>query len=92
MYHGYEYGGGDQWVLWVLMIVATVIFWGASAWFIVTLMRHRGTPAGSIHPAPGSGSMPPGSDALRFLNERLARGEIDEDEYTRRRSLIEGPG
>jgi len=92
MYHGYGYGGGNHWGLWVLMIVAMVIFWGALAWIIVTLVRDRGTPASSIPLASGSGSTPLGSDALGILNERLARGDIDADEYTRRRSLIEGSG
>jgi putative membrane protein len=92
MYHGYGYGGGNHWGLWILMIVAMVIFWGALAWIIVTLVRHRGTPAGSNPAAPGSGSSPPSSDALRILDERLARGDIDVDEYTRRRLLIEGSG
>ncbi len=90
MGHGYGYGGGTHWGLWVLMIVAMVIFWGALAWIIVTLVRHRGVPPGSTPPTSGPGSAQPGSDALRILDERLARGDIDEDEYTRRRSLIEG--
>jgi len=92
MYHGYGYGGGGHWGMWVLVIVAMVVFWGALAWIIVTLVRHRGIPPGSHSPAPGPGSSPPNSDALRILNERLARGEIDVDEFTQRRSLIEGSG
>jgi len=92
MYHGYGYGGGNHWGLWVLMIVAMVVFWGALAWIIVTLVRHRDTSSGRISPVSAPGSLPVGPDALRILNERLARGDIDEDEYTRRRSLIEGPG
>jgi len=91
MHYGYGNGGG-HWGLWVLMIVAMVVFWGALAWIIVTLVRQRGTPAGSIPLAPGSSSSPPSSHALRILDERLARGDIDEDEYTRRRSLIDGSG
>ena len=91
MHYGYGNGGG-HWGLWILMIVAMVVFWGALAWIIVTLVRQRGTPAASIPPAPGPGSSLPSSDALRILNERLARGDVDEDEYTRRRSLMEGSG
>jgi putative membrane protein len=85
----YAYGnGGGHWGLWVLMIVAMVVFWGALAWVIVTLVRHRVPPAGSLS-APLS--RPP-SDALRILDERLARSEIDADEYKSRRALIEGTG
>jgi putative membrane protein len=91
MYHGYGNDGG-HWGLWVLMIVAMVVFWGALAWIIVTLVRQRGTPPGSVPATHMPSSSLPSSDALRLLNERLARGDIDEDEYTRRRSLIEGPG
>ena len=92
MYHGYGYGNGNHWGLWILMIVAMVVFWGALAWIIVTLVRHRGTPPTSAPPASGSLVPPPGGDALRILNERLARGDIDEEEYTRRRALIERSG
>ena len=92
MGHVYGYGGGTHWGLWVLMIVAMVVFWAALAWIIVTLVRHRGVPPGSTPAPSGSGSGQCGSDARRILDERLARGDIDEDEYTRRRSLIEGPG
>ena len=89
MYHAYGYGNGQHWGLWILMIVAMVVFWGALAWIIVTLVRHRGAPAA---PAPGSDPKASAGDALRILNERLARGDIDEDEYARRRSLIDGSG
>ncbi len=91
MHNGYG-SGGSHFGLWVLVIVAMVVFWGALAWIIVTLVRQRGTPTGSIPQAAGSSSSLPSSDALRILNERLARGDIDEDEYARRRSLIEGSG
>jgi putative membrane protein len=91
MHYGYDNGGG-HWGQWVLMIVAMVVFWGALAWIIVTLVRHRGAPPSSATTSPGPAAAPPSSDGLQILNERLARGDIDEDEYTRRRSLIEGTG
>ena len=89
MFHVHGYGGG-HWVLRVLMIVAMVVFGAALGWIIVTLLRQRGTPAGSIPSVPGSSWSRSGSDALRILNERLARGDSDEDEYVCRRSLIGG--
>jgi putative membrane protein len=87
MHYGYGNGGG-HWGLWILMIVAMLAFWGALAWVIVTLVRQRGTHS-------DRGSMPPietSSNSLQILDERLARGEIEEDEYKRRRDLIKGNG
>jgi putative membrane protein len=92
MYHDHGFGNGGHWGLWVLMIVAMVVFWGALAWVIVTLVRHRGGPSSSVPPAPGPTVAPPGPDPLGILNERLARGDVDVEEYTRRRRLIEGTG
>jgi putative membrane protein len=37
---------------------------------------------------PFSGRVGPTSDALRVLQERYARGEIDEQEYQRRREQL----
>jgi putative membrane protein len=41
--------------------------------------------------AQGGRSTPPGSSsrARQILDERYARGEIDEDEYQRRRSMLQ---
>jgi len=90
-YHGYG-DGGSHWVAWVSMGVAMIVFWGALAWIIVTLIHHRGAALGPGAASPHPSVPPPTSDGLRILNERLARGDIDEEEYTRRRSLIEGTG
>ncbi|HEY4929914.1 MAG TPA: SHOCT domain-containing protein [Acidimicrobiales bacterium] len=90
MHYGYG-NSGDHWGLWILMIVAMVVFWGALAWIITTLVRHRGTPPVLTGPPPPA-SPPPFSGARGILDERFARGEIDEEEYTRRRTLLEGSG
>ncbi len=45
--------------------------------------HHHGTHHGPSGPAPDS-------NALKILNERFARGEIDAEEYAKRRDLIKG--
>ena len=93
MHYAYGHGyGGSHWGLWILMIVAMVVFWGALAWIIVTLVRHRGQPPGSATVPSAPTPAPHVTDGMRILNERFARGDIEEDEYKRRRSLIEGSG
>jgi putative membrane protein len=44
-----------------------------------------------VRGAPGSGPNEP-DDPLAILRRRLARGEIDEAEYRRRRDALEPPG
>ena len=87
MIYGYGHGGGN-WGMWIIMIVAMLVFWGALAWIIVTLLRQRGDRS---DPRP----LPPtttGPDPLLILDERLARGKIDEAEYRRLRDLLKGTG
>jgi putative membrane protein len=86
------YGAGGHGGLWILMVVAMVVFWGALAWIIVTLVRQRGAPPAPVPQATASSAPPAGSAALDILDQRLARGDIDEDEYSRLRSLIERSG
>jgi len=58
------------------MGVGMLAFWGLVAWVAVTLVRQgdRG----------GRGRR----DAQEILDERYARGEMDDDEYRRRSELI----
>ncbi len=77
----YGYGGdGMGWGGWLAIVVMMVVFWGAIAWVIVTLIRQNGRPA-----------EPPaarGPDPRAILDERFARGDIDEDDYRRRRDAL----
>lgn len=92
MHNPYYYDhGGTRWGLWILMIVAMLVFFAIVAWAVVTILRQReGRQIGGVPSPPASGSNTP--DPLRILHERLARGEIEIDEYTRRRDLIRGDG
>jgi len=82
------YGGGWAWWQAGLMWLAMIAFWAFLIWAIYALvtgvMRREGEP--------GHGGQPPG-DARRILDERLARGEIDAEEYRRLREVLDGgPG
>jgi putative membrane protein len=76
-----SYGdGGIGWGGWVAMVMMMVVFWGAIAWVIVTLVRHNGPRTDQPRPS--------GSDPVEILDQRFARGEIDDEEYQRRRAIL----
>ena len=53
---------------------------------LVRYLTHR-YPAGA---QPGAGARPQQSTAIQILEERFARGEIDEDEFRRRKQALLG--
>jgi putative membrane protein len=64
-----------------------VAFWGLVITAVVLAVRYLAG-GGSHHNSVGGGSGPAGSRAEDVLAERYARGEIDDDEYRRRLTLI----
>jgi len=65
------------------IIVITAVFW------VVTMMsrqRRHHHPHGAM--TTGDSTMVKSSEALRILDERFARGEIDAEEFTARRELL----
>jgi putative membrane protein len=90
--HPYYYdNGGTRWGLWIVIILAMVAFFGILAWAVVSIIRQRdGQRLGGAQSPPTGGSSSP--NPLQILDERLARGEIEIDEYTRRRDLLGGAG
>jgi putative membrane protein len=78
------YGGG--WAFWqaALMWVGMIAFWGLLTWagyaLITGASRRSGQGTGSSEHRGGS--------ARRILDERLARGEIDIDEYRHLRDVL----
>ncbi len=73
-----------------------LLFWGVVIGGIVLLVRWAvGTraPQGGAAappPRPADEHAAPGPDAHRILDERFARGEIDEEEYRHRRQVLRG--
>jgi putative membrane protein len=62
-----------------MMTLTMLAFWGLVAWVIVTLVRQ---------PADRHDTR---SDAEGLLAERFARGEIDEEEFNKRRATLRSP-
>jgi putative membrane protein len=79
------YGGG--WPFWevALMWAGLIVFWGLLIWAVFALVASaNGRARRAGH---GEGDRP-GGDVRRILDERLARGEIDMDEYRRLRDEL----
>jgi putative membrane protein len=80
MYWGNGMGGWGM----LLMTLSTLLFWGLVIAGIVALVRNtggrgqQGTPT-TLGPTP-----------QQVLADRFARGEIDEEEYTRRQQVLGG--
>ena len=73
---------GAHWMFWqsALAWVGTLVFWGLLIWGVYMLITRTRRIDDRFRP---------GGDARRILDQRLARGEIDEAEYRRLRDLIE---
>ena len=82
--------GGTGWGTWLVMVLVMVLFWTLVVVGIVALLRWTATPRPAT-PRQGAvdGSRPsPGDAARAVLDERLARGEIDEAEYRSRLATL----
>lgn len=76
--------GGGWWIAMALMMIA---FWGAIAWVVVTLIRQGNRhPYAPPSPPPAGFGLPP--DPRQILAERLARGEIEVDDYNARLAAL----
>jgi putative membrane protein len=80
------WGGG------LLMVLFTLIFFGAVALIIVTVLHQHDHHGQNHHGHDRHGHHHPSAthrpDALKILDERFARGQIDEEEYKSRRALL----
>jgi putative membrane protein len=76
------WGGGWGWGGWFAMGLMMLVFWGLIIIGVIAIIRSWRP---GQHDAGGGRS-----DALRLLDERFARGEIDEEDYRKRRGLLTG--
>jgi putative membrane protein len=75
-----EFGhmSGYGWGLMAFWMILGIVLIGALVWAILRSESRQATPPSPSRPSPSD-----------ILAERFARGEIDEDEYRRRRSALE---
>ncbi|MET9232258.1 SHOCT domain-containing protein [Lentzea sp. NPDC003310] len=66
------YGTPMGWGGFVMMALTMLLFWGGAVALVVVLLRKA----------------PHGGSATRILQERLARGEIDTEEFDRVRKTL----
>jgi putative membrane protein len=71
-------GGSGPFGLFVLLVLVALVV------LVVLMLARR-------REREGGGNVHGSSDALRILNERLARGDIDPEDYSARRSLLTSP-
>lgn len=94
MHHGdWGYDWGFHW-LGLVWVIATVLAAGGLVWFGATLLRRTqpatpATPPATPAPtAPATAARPTARD---ILDERLARGEIEIDDYRQRLAALSSP-
>lgn len=85
MHYQYDYAPHDGARLFFVLLLFAVL--GAAVTAIVLAVRERQSRQAAAGTAP-VGSTAAASDAMRILDERFARGEIDDEEYQRRRSVL----
>ncbi len=75
--------GANGWMVGFMIVMALVLV-GVVIWAVVTTTRRAAQPQAQNPVTPVSG----GRSAREVLDERFARGEIDEDEFRRRRDAL----
>jgi len=74
---------GWGWGAWIAMGFMMLLFWGVIAAVVFLLVRPPGRREEPPAPKP-----PSEDEATRILDQRFARGEIDEQEYRAKRDLL----
>lgn len=75
------WNGSSGWGIWLVVGLVMVVFWVAVVTAVALAVR-----AARARRDPGR--PPAGADAGQILDQRFARGELTEQEYTHRRDLL----
>ena len=78
------WGGGTWWLMAIMMI----LFWGGLIWVAVTLIRHNSHTSG-VHTSGTAPITTPRQTPQEVLADRLARGEIEPDDYRQRLDALQ---
>ena len=73
------YHDGAGWGGWLVMTIAMIAFWAMVIVAVVVLFRGSRS---------GGEEFSPRQDPMDILDQRFARGEIDEDEYHARSAVL----
>ena len=71
--------------MWIVMAISMLIFWAIVVFGVVALVRHFG----HTHDEPTTGKSV-GPEAI--LRERLARGDIDEEDFRQKLTVLREHG
>ncbi len=90
MHGNWNYGmhDGSSWG-WIPMTIMMLLVWGGLIWLGVALLRRIGT---HEHVAVTGPTAPQVPSAQQILAERLARGEIEPDDYRTRLEALSTTG
>ncbi|WP_020672897.1 SHOCT domain-containing protein [Amycolatopsis nigrescens] len=86
---GWGYSGGPSWVGWIFIVVTMLLFWAALITVITVAVKRsrRAQQAGpQVQAGPSPAAGPASPEAV--LANRFALGEIDEEEYVKRRETL----
>ena len=72
------HGDWNGWA-WLAMSASMVLFWGLVIWAVLSIVRSTSS---------SERSASTDRDPEQILRERFARGEVDAEEYERRRDLL----
>lgn len=73
---------------WIAMIVMMSLFWGAV--IFAGIMIFRGTSNSRSSRDSARADQPTHRDPMDILNERFARGELENEEYEARKAVLRG--